>query len=211
MQADRIKKPGCGSHSRPHKSSLKLRGLTGAVVLTLICQNPTPCHSCRIKFWSFCRTSWQKIFLLSNKRFRRGEIMTHLTKINWLRYAFFLLNLILIHIRIIILFAWASLWALFFASSLNSILLKIPIVFPSQASSQPTLQKTSLLFLAGAWFHFVVQLVQVSSAVCAGTLQVHVYSFLISATAALRPVSHVRVCSVPNTTTTARSVPLPYA
>ena len=53
---------------------------------------------------------------LSIERLRIGEIMTHLTKIHCLRYPFFLLILILSHIRIIIPFAWAS-WRAFCSAS----------------------------------------------------------------------------------------------
>ena len=86
-------------------------------------------------------------------------------------------------------------------------LLKIPIVFSSQASSQPTSQKTSLLLLPGARSDVVAQFVQEGitelldyieqvevHVYVRGTLQVHVYSFLIDASVALRPVSHVRGC-----------------
>ena len=64
--------------------------LTGAVSLTVICQNLTPYHRCKIKFWSFCCTSCENIFLLAIKRFRKGENMIHLTKIHWLIYVLLL-------------------------------------------------------------------------------------------------------------------------
>ena len=82
--------------------------LTGAVSLTVICQNLTPYHRCRLKFWSFCQTSCAKIFLLATKRFRKGENMTRTTTFFCLTHCFFLLILIRYHIRNIIYCCWVS-------------------------------------------------------------------------------------------------------
>ena len=191
---------------------MKLRGLTGTVRLTVICQNPTPCHRCRIKFWSFCRTSCEKILILSIKRFRKGEIMTHFTKINWLTYAFFLLILILWYIRIIIPFAWASLWAFFFESSLHSIFSQSRSLCLHRLHCSPVrkLQACCSFLELGS---SVTELLgyhrsgrgptlwhSASTCVCMWVCVhvlckcMYIHSCLISAMAALRPVSHVRGC-----------------
>ena len=79
---------------------------------------------------------------LSIKSLRKGEIMTHLTKIHCLRYPFFLLILILSHIRIIIPFAWAS-WRAFCSASFAAFQLGSR-TFSRHSSSQLVLQQVFL-------------------------------------------------------------------
>ena len=96
----------------------------------------------RIKFWSFTLPNQTRNLFLSIKRLRKGEIMTHLTKIHCLRYPFFLLILILSHIRIIIPFAWAP-WRAFCSASFAAFHL-VSRTFSRQSSSQLVLQQIFL-------------------------------------------------------------------